>query len=49
MQLTLLYVILFFALALLAAILISAECKAIDRKKREKRAEQIRERLRDQV
>jgi hypothetical protein len=45
----LLYVILFFGLALLAAIFISAERKAIDRKKREKRAEHIRERLRDQV
>jgi len=45
----LLYVILFFGLALLAAIFISAEGKAIDRKQREKRADQIRERLRDQV
>jgi hypothetical protein len=45
----LLYVIMFFGLALLAAIFISAERKAIDRKKREKRVEQIRQRLRDRV
>ena len=47
MLFTLLSVIVFFGLALLAAIVISAKRKAADCKKRERRAELIKERLRD--
>jgi len=48
MLFTLLSVIVFFGLALLAAIIISAKRKATDLKNRARRAVLIRERLRDE-